>query len=302
MNVTDGLRYNPALKPEERTATESGKPDDRLVFTEQNPDHEYRGIAALAAAARVLKASRPDLARQCLAAALALWDQEKDPKAAFPQRVRAEVQLWQTTREERFRTDLLAHRTEILADLSKTGYIVAPVVHDLGDESFTHALHDAVATDFASMAQKQRTDSPFGIPYKPYIWGAGWDIERFGVEQYYLHRAFPDVVSNEYMLNALNFLLGVHPGLNTASFASGVGARSTTIAYGFNRADSSYIPGGVVSGTALIRPDFPELKDFGYLWQQMEYVLGGGSSNYMFLVLAADQVLTEPGTKPMAPQ
>ena len=26
-------------------------------------------------------------------------------------------------------------------------------------------------------------------------------------------------------------------------------------------------------------------------WQQGEYVLGGGSSNYMFLVLAADQVL-----------
>jgi hypothetical protein len=25
----------------------------------------------------------------------------------------------------------------------------------------------------------------------------------------------------------------------------------------------------------------------------MEYVLGGGSSNYMFLVLAADQVLNE---------
>jgi hypothetical protein len=111
------------------------------------------------------------------------------------------------------------------------------------------------------------------------------------VEQFYLHQAFPDIVSAKYMLNALNFMLGVHPGSNTASFASGVGARSTTIAYGFNRADSSYIPGGVVSGTALIRPDYPELKDFGFLWQQMEYVLGGGSSNFMFLTLAADDVL-----------
>jgi endoglucanase len=106
-----------------------------------------------------------------------------------------------------------------------------------------------------------------------------------------LHRAFPDSVSTEYMLNALNFMLGVHPGENTASFASGVGANSATVAYGFNRADWTYIPGGVVSGTALIRPDFPELKVFPYLWQQTEYVLGGGSSNYMFLVLAADQVL-----------
>ena len=79
----------------------------------------------------------------------------------------------------------------------------------------------------------------------------------------------------------------------TTWLSSGVGARSMTIAYGFNRADWSYIPGGVSSGTALIRPDFPELKDLFYLWQQGEYVMGGGSSNYMFLVLAADQVLNK---------
>jgi endoglucanase len=91
----------------------------------------------------------------------------------------------------------------------------------------------------------------------------------------------------------LEFVLGCHPGENTASFASGVGARSMTTAYGYNRADYSYIPGGVVSGTALIRPDFPELKDFPYLWQQAEYVIGGGSSNFMFLVLAANQLASE---------
>lgn len=70
-------------------------------------------------------------------------------------------------------------------------------------------------------------------------------------------------------------------------------ARSATVAYGMNRADYSYIPGGVISGTALIRPDFPELLEFPYLWQQGEYVLGGGSSDYMFLVLAARKVLLE---------
>jgi hypothetical protein len=64
-----------------------------------------------------------------------------------------------------------------------------------------------------------------------------------------------------------------------------------TTAYGFNRADWSYIPGGVVSGTALIRPDLPELKDFPFLWQQAEYVMGGGATHYMFLALAADHLL-----------
>ena len=77
------------------------------------------------------------------------------------------------------------------------------------------------------------------------------------------------------------------------SFASGIGAVSATTAYGFNRADFSYIPGGVVSGTALIRPDYPELKEWPFLWQQTEYVMGGGSSRFMFLVLAVQELMTE---------
>ena len=36
--------------------------------------------------------------------------------------------------------------------------------------------------------------------------------------------------------------------------------------------------------------DLPELLTFPYLWQQTEYVLGGGSSNYLFIVLAASRL------------
>ena len=149
-----------------------------------------------------------------------------------------------------------------------------------------------MATLINSMAlqaelEKQATETPYGVPYRPSIWGAGWDIQRFGFEYYFLANAFPDIFTSDIIYSALDFVLGCHPGSNTASFASGVGAESATVAYGLNRADWSYIPGGVVSGTALIRPDFPELLEFPFLWQQTEYVLGGGSSHYMFLVLAA---------------
>lgn len=287
----DNLFYNSSMKPDDRTGTESGKPDDRWVFTEQNPVHEYKAIAALAAAGRVLRATNPALAGECVQAAQSLWRAEIDPAKAFDARMIAAAQLFKTTGSETYRSAILSNQAHIIADSSKIAWAIAPVVRQLHDDAFTNGLREAVRRDFAALQKKQSTDSPFGVPYTPYIWGAGWDIERFGVEQFYLHQAFPDIVSIDYMLNALNFMLGVHPGSNTASFASGVGARSTTIAYGFNRADSSYIPGGVVSGTALIRPDFPELKDFGFLWQQMEYVLGGGSSNFMFLTLAADDVL-----------
>lgn len=290
-NDTDNLRFNQSMKPEERSGTESGTPDDRWVFTEEDPQHEYKAISALAACGRVLKSYKPSLADECTAAAGNLWLQEKDPKLALNERMIAAAQMWMTTHDPRYRADLLENRAAVMQHVDAVGWMIAQVAVSLGDPSFTSDLHAAVERNFMTMAKIQQADSPFGVPYKPHIWGAGWEIERFGVEQYYLHRAFPDVVTTDYMLNALNFMLGVHPGENTASFASGVGARSATIAYGFNRADSSYIPGGVVSGTALIRPDFPELKDFPYLWQQMEYVLGGGSTNYMFLVLAADQVL-----------
>jgi hypothetical protein len=41
----------------------------------------------------------------------------------------------------------------------------------------------------------------------------------------------------------------------------------------------------------MIRPDLPEFKEWPYFWQQTEYVMGGGSTNFMFLVLAVDKYL-----------
>ncbi len=289
-NSTDNLFYEPTLNTGQRNATHSGTPDDRLLFTEQNAGHEYTGIAALAAAGRVLKQYDPAMSQQCVEAAEALWKQPRNDEKAFTERIVAAVELWLTTGKSEYGQLLLDQRKEIVAHAASVGWAVGRVLNKVQDRAFVDELRAAVAKDFAEVAHKQAA-TPFGVPYRPYIWGAGWNIQEFGVEQYFLHRAFPDLVSADYMLNALNFVLGVHPGDNTASFASGIGSRSMTVAYGFNRADWSYIPGGVVSGTALIRPDFPELKDFPYLWQQAEYVMGGGSSNYMFLVLAADQVL-----------
>ena len=289
-NSTDNLFYSASLKPGERDAMHSSKQDDRFLFTEQNAGHEYKGIAALAACGRVLKKYNPPLSEECTQAAEALWAQPRNDEKAFNEKTVAAVELLLTTGKPAYRQFLLDQRSGIVASIDGTGWAVGRVLKQINDSTFTNDIRGAVAKNFADTVAKQAA-TPFGVPYKPYIWGAGWDIQEFGVQQYFLHRAFPDIVSADCLLNALNFILGVHPGENTASFASGVGARSMTIAYGFNRADWSYIPGGVSSGTALIRPDFPELKDFPYLWQQGEYVLGGGSSNYMFLVLAADQIL-----------
>jgi endoglucanase len=290
-NQTDGLVYDPKLRPDQRTATHSGRPDDRLVFTEDNPARELTAAAGIAAAARVLRGYDDALAADCLRVAEALW-QVAHPVApdTTAAKAHAAVELLLATRRPEYRRFLIDHAAIVQDRIGDLGWVVGRALPLVDDAGFTAAVRAAVAAQ-AAKARAAEKRNPFGVPYEPVIWGAGWGIQKFGVDQYFLHAAFPDLVGVDYVLGALDFVLGCHPGANTASFASGVGARSMTTAYGYNRADWSYIPGGVVSGTALIRPDFPELKDFPFLWQQAEYVLGGGSSNFMFLALAANQLL-----------
>jgi endoglucanase len=288
-NQTDGLVFDPSLREGQRTATRSAAADDRWVFTEKNVPRALGVAADMAAAARTLRGYDDALAADCLRVAEAVWSSEGGAAAPpSPSGIRAAVELFLTTRKDEYRRAVLSNQPWIVSHVAQVGWIVARALAALDDTSLTSALREAVAAYAAKLDAEQRRN-PFGVPYKPVIWGAGWNIERFGVEQYFLHRALPDLVGRDAWLSALDFVLGCHPGSNTASFASGVGSRSMTVAYGYNRADWGYIPGGVVSGTNLVRPDFPEMKDFPYLWQQAEYVMGGGATNFMFLALAAEQ-------------
>ncbi|HEY4967076.1 MAG TPA: hypothetical protein VII28_11790, partial [Puia sp.] len=215
----------------------------------------------------------------------------KDTKERNPmERLALAVELLKSTGNKIYIDFLTGHVAEISARIGQTAWLVGSVLPMIHDESFKNRVTDSVKAYYGQI-KADGLKTPYGVPYRPNIWGAGWDIQRFGYRQYFLHTAFPEIFPTSYMLSALNFVLGCHPGDNTASFVSGVGANSMTTAYGFNRADWSYIPGGITSGTALIRPDFPELLNWPYLWQQGEYVLGGGTTDYLFLVLAADHIL-----------
>ena len=262
--------------------------DDRWVFTEDNPDRELHAAAGLAAAARVIKTSNPRLAAETLDAARTLTERALGRAKNVANRVFALSELLQSTGARGYALQLLGMEKEILANVEQTGWLLAPALPLIDDAGFKLRLSDAVAAYQAQVKESARTDSPYDVPYKPDIWGAGWTIQERGVRQYFFHKGWPQHTDPQSYVSALNFVLGVHPGENTMSFASGVGAQSATVAYGTNRADWSYIPGGVVSGTALIRPDLPELKIWPFFWQQTEYVMGGGETNFMFLALAAD--------------
>ncbi len=290
MVQTDNLPYDPSLNEGEVKNGKSGTPDDRWVFTEDNPERELEVAGGLAAAARVLKTYNPQMAKEALDAAQNLYKIAAPKTKRQDLRIFALAELILATNDDAYRKELIGLQQAIVAEIEKTGWAIGRVMPSINDEKFIAAVSAAVDSYQQQVRERAKTESPYGVPYKPNIWGAGWSIQDFGVKQYFFHKSWPQLTGTDSYVNALNFILGVHPGTNTQSFASGVGANSATVAYGVNRADWSYIPGGVISGTALIRPDLPELKIWPFFWQQTEYVMGGGEANYMFLALAVDQL------------
>ncbi len=289
---TDNLIYSRDLPEGARTAYQSSEEDDNWVFTEDNARHEFTGVAALASASRVLKSWRPAMSEECLSAAEELYAVSAR-KAMVDERIAAAAELYKTTGNNKYLDAIISQKDYILAHMPGTAWAVGMIYKNITDAKFRQDM-DKAAIDFSGRIDKENATTPFGVPYKPDVWGDGWTIQSRAVEQYFLVAGFPGVFRPDRIFNALQYVLGCHPGSNTASFASGVGVKSLTEAYGVNRADLSYIPGGVASGTAVIRPDFPELKDnWSFLWQQTEYVMGGGATNFMFLVLATNQLLNK---------
>ncbi len=107
-------------------------------------------------------------------------------------------------------------------------------------------------------------------------------------------------MSPEYTLRAVNYILGTHP-VSSTSYVAGVGTVSKTKTYSNNRADNAYIPGAVIPGYIIIKPDFPEcIDDFGFLWFEDEAVVAG-SASWVVAGNAADAITkgieVEPRTR-----
>ena len=271
-----------------------GNDDDRWIFPDTGD-----GVGAavnLAASARALRGFNDTLAIHCVEIARTTFARAEAAGGRPMSRMQLAVELYLTTGEAQYFDFILSHWDSVVASAGGCAWYMAQVEKQMeGQKKYRKqcaAFREALL-QYRAVLDRQSAETPYGVPYRPSIWGAGWDIHSFGYRHYFLAKAYPDIFSPDQVMDALHFILGRHPGSNQASFVGGVGATSATVGYGLNRADWSYIPGGTVSGTALIRPDYPELLTFPYLWQQVEYVLGGGSSHYMFLVLAAKDLMGE---------
>jgi hypothetical protein len=159
------------------------------------------------------------------------------------------------------------------------------------DAAAKEQMREAVKTYVAAL-DKQLAESPFGVPPSTGSWGGSGAVVDMAIRMYFLHEAFPDLVGPEYTMRAVNYILGTHP-VSSTSYVAGVGTVSKSKTYSNNRADNSYIPGAVIPGYVVIKPDFPEcIDDFGFLWFEDEAVVAG-SANWVIAGNAAEALTKE---------
>ncbi|WP_049721745.1 glycoside hydrolase family 9 protein [Gilvimarinus polysaccharolyticus] len=287
------------LMPE--NGTHSGRFDDRWAFTSNTSALNYGSAAALAAASRVLGPINQQLADESLATAKRVWQYEanREPNTyrfgnttggkLEEEKLKTAVELLISTQDKRY-AEAVSELFDSVKDNFR-GENVAMLVLAMPymDDAYADALA-ALTRSYRDEINTIEQENPYGVPITRGGWAGNGSVMGFGITNYWLHKAFPDIVEKELVYRSLNYIFGTHPDSNY-SFASGIGAKSQTAAYGNNRADFSYIPGGVVPGVLVLAPDLPENKsNWPFFWGQNEYVIPMGS-RYLFLTHAAQSLL-----------
>ncbi|HEY4974097.1 MAG TPA: glycoside hydrolase family 9 protein, partial [Steroidobacteraceae bacterium] len=281
---TDGKIYSPQLGALENDGISSGVPDDRWAFTTHTTPLNYEAAASLAAASRVLRGFDDVLASRCLNTAVMVWSEEHSHAPLIfhsfnttggdldDAEVKAAVELLISTRgEAQYRARLLALLPAIQRNFAGLGWISVRALPFM-DARFRGSLA-AAAASFKAFQDAELSKNPFGVPITTGTWGGSHNAAAFAVHMFFLHQAFPAVVGAEDTLRGFDYVLGRHP-VSNVSYVSSVGTLSKLIAYGNNRADYTFIPGGMIPGVVIIQPDFPELKDnWPFLWYENEYVV-----------------------------
>jgi endoglucanase len=266
--------------------------DDRFVFMETNPDWQLIGANSLAIASRVLKDFNPLLAKECLDAAEDLYRKNKNAEVreesfwmnSHVQKLDALIELIITTGKPEYKDELCHMSSQVKDAFAFSGWSLGRVLRYIDCSNFKDSVH-AAAVAFKPIAETMLSKSPFGSPMS--------HAEYIAFQAYYLNKFWPDMYTADHLFSVINYLLGCKPGRSVSSLVSGVGVNSPTIAYGTNRADWSYIPGGTFwNAVNLVSPDLAEDKEWPFMWQEREYIITA-PCYFMFSVLGADKILSE---------
>ena len=241
------------------------------------------------------------LSEQSLFYAKQLWNEDdsisKMDTSGFSKRfgnslkMSAALQLYITTKDEKYATVFKDAVWQALDRFVQFGMAPALQAIPYMDDDYKKKLRDYVVK-YKTVCDDYAKQNPYGVPIAMGGWGGSGGVVNFATTNYYANKFYPDIINSEYVYKGLNYIFGCHPYSNI-SFVSSVGTKSKKVTYGNNRANFSFIAGGIVPGILLIKPDFPENKeDWPFFWGENEVTVGG-CANYIFLAAAVDHLSSE---------
>ncbi len=280
---TDGLIYDAKLSPDQRVGGHSGLPDDRWVFTSDVPANDYHVAGALAAASRVLGEIDPAIAAESLSAAKVLWANQQNPGDRMNRPPQGNWNAGMLEMSEVSATSELLLATKGDPLYSKKLKELLPAIKQYFPLTIASAVRaipymdadyrtqlEAIVVATKPEIDAEIAKTPFGVPVSFDTWAGAPIVSEFGTNMYLLHQAFPKIIGPQYTLASLDYILGRHP-VSNQSFVATIGTKSKLINYTHNRADYSFVPGAMVPGILVIKPDFPEEKpDWPFLWFENE--------------------------------
>lgn len=270
-SITDGLHYDPSLKPYEVSADgkRSGTPDDMWAFTTRNYFLDLQAADVLTSAARVLTGYNDELAKRAKTQADRLYAE------ATPKVNRRQCDIWKMLDQPQEENWIHGHG---LVRAIQTALDSIP----MKDEAYKKKLRPYVEK-FNNYVKSFDKQNPYGVPIGLGNWAGVNAVLNFGIAINYAHLYFPDIVSKDEIYRVANWLYGCHPYHNY-SFVAVVGAaRPKQVFYGNNRADFSFIPGNVAPGLLFRQPDhFENFDDWPFLWGQNEGTIAGNTQYVIF--------------------
>ena len=291
-SITDGLHYDPRLKPYEVSADgkSSGTPDDMWAFTTRNASLDFRAATMFAAASRALQGYNDELAQRALTQSKRLMKEATELMSNNRRGQRGNrgndlgtnLQLYAATREQQYLDNFNAQIwTSLDRNVNNTIQTALDAIPFM-DESYKNRLRPYVEK-YAVYVDSLCFENPYGLPIGLGNWAGGGQVLSFGTTVCFAHIYFPDIIKRDVIFRAADWIYGCHPYHNY-SFVAVVGAaRPKEVFYGNNRADFSFIPGNVAPGLLFRRPDhFENYDDWPFLWGQNEGTIAGNTQYIIF--------------------
>lgn len=300
-SLTDGLHYDPTLKPYEVSADgkRSGTPDDMWAFTTRNPMLDFRAATMFAAASHALRGYNDPLAERALTQSKRLMTEAQQLMKQRPQQrhlsgehdslslrgygdMAANLMLYGATGEKQY---LKKFNDQIWKALDfnvtftlQTALDAIPYM----DDAYRRRLEPYVR-QYRDYVLGLDRENPFGVPVGLGNWAGSTQVASFGTTVCFAHKYYPQIVTRDEIYRAANFLFGCHPYHNYSLVAAVGAARPKAVFYGNNRADLSFIPGNMAPGVLFRKPDFFEnYDDWPFLWGENEGTIAGNTQYVIF--------------------